>query len=194
MPEQDALRGFDFSSFGNGGLFLKFEAGKAVTLRVLTVDPMVQQTEYETDGETTFSTKFYFIVYNFTDGKAQILGASPGVARKIGELHTDEDFGANIRKIDIKITPSGEKLTRKYDVQVLPKARELSNAQIKEAQEIDLEKAITDGQRMSYYDPDKPPTKSGIDQARETAKALRADDPVIDDIDEEPINLDDIPF
>ena len=93
MSENDALSKFDFSSFGGSGLFVKFEAGKPLTLRVLTVDPVVQQQEFEdSKGEITLTTKFCFIVYNFTDEKAQILSASPGVAKKIGEKRPDVDF------------------------------------------------------------------------------------------------------
>jgi len=194
MPDKDALSTFDFSKVGGSGLFVKFEAGKPLTLRVLTVDPIVSQVEYESDsGEITLTTKFSFIVYNFTDSKAQILSASPSIAKKIGELHVDSDFGANIRKIDIKITPTGEKLMRRYDVQVLPSARDLTNEQIKECSAIDLP-AKVQGDRMSFYDPNK---LSGHDLAKAKADELRGgekEDVVIEDISDEPVNLDDIPF
>lgn len=185
MSEQDALSKFDFSSFGGSGLFLKFEAGRPVTLRILTVDPVVQNQEYEdaTTGEITLTTKFCFVVYNFTDEKAQILSATPTMARKIGELHVDPEFGADIKKIDIRISPTGEKLTRRYDIQVLPKARELTNPQIEEAREIKFDEKVKDGQRMSFYDPAKAEPKK------------KEEDIVIEDIDiDEPINLNDIPF
>lgn len=195
MSDKDALSTFDFSKFGGSGLFLKFEAGKPVTLRVLTVDPMVQQEKYEDEktGEITLTTKFYFIVYNFTDEKAQILGATPTIARKIGELHVDPEFGSNIRQIDLRISPTGEKLTRRYDIQVLPKARELTNEQIKEAQAINLDEKIKDGERMSFYEPDK---KSGYDEAKEAREKLgeQTPDEVVTDIGDEPIDLNDIPF
>lgn len=191
MAEQDALGSFDWSKMG-AGLFVKFEAGKPLTLRVLTTDPLVTTVEYEdkNTGEITLSTKFAFVVYNFTDQKAQILQATPAMARKIGDLHVDPDFGANIRKIDIKISPTGEKLERRYDIQVLPKAQELSQEQIKEAQEIKLEDKVENGQRMSIYDP-APARAKAVEQAQDEAEPDR----VIEDIpDEEPINLDDIPF
>ncbi len=189
MAEQDALSTFDFNKLPGGGLFLKFEAGKAVTLRVLTTDPIVTTQEFTgADGEVTLSTKFSFIVYNFTDSKAQILSASQSIARKVGELHVDEDFGADIRKIDIKITPTGEKLQRKYDIQVLPKANQLSTDQIKECAAINLEEKVKDGTRMSFYDPSKQVTK--VIQQEEPKEV----DEVHEVNEDEPIDLSDIPF
>lgn len=186
MAEQDALKTFDWSGFSGGGLFLKFQAGKPVTLRVLTVDPVVTTKEFTNkDGEINLSTQFSFIVYNFTDEKGQILSASPSVARKIGELHADTDFGADIRKIDIKITPTGEKLQRKYDIQVLPNPNQLTNEQIKECAAIKLDEAVKDGTRMSLYDPERVVEKKPSEEEQ---------DVVIEDIGDEPINLDDIPF
>lgn len=191
MAEADALSKFDFSKVTKPSLFVKFEAGKPLVLRVLTVDPVVstQTFEDEKTGETSVNTKFGFIVYNFTDEKAQILSATPNMAKKIGELHVDEDFGANIRKIDIKISPTGEKLKRRYDIQVLPKTNELTNAQIKEAQAIDLDEKIEGGSRMSLYDP------KDFNKPEEKPTPAENDAEVeIEDIGDEPVNLDDIPF
>lgn len=192
MAETDALSTFDFSKVSGGaGLFLKFKAGEPVTLRVLTTDPVVRSVEYrnkETDEVESISTKFAFVVYNFTAGKAQILDASAAMARKIGELHTDPDFGANIKKVDIKISPTGEKLERRYDIQVLPKANTLTNEMIKEAQKINLDEAV-EGDRMSFYE-----SNPGHEAAKATTASIKGEDVVIEDIGDEPINLDDIPF
>lgn len=184
MAENDALKEFDWSSFGGSGLFVKWEAGKPLTLRVLTVDPVVSQKEFNNNDEINLSTQFSFIVYNFTDQKAQILSASPSIARKISELHADPDFGADIKKIDIKITPTGEKLQRKYDIQVLQKVNTLTVDQIKECAAIKLDEAVKGGSRMSMWTPKEP------DEAPLPAQQ----DTVIEDIGDEPINLDDIPF
>lgn len=192
MAESDALSQFDFSKVTKGGLFLKWEAGKPVVLRVLTTDPIVSTQEFESKqtGEVSVSTRFAFIVYNFTDNKAQILQASPAMARKIGELHVDPEFGANIKSIDIRISPTGEGLERRYDTQVLPKARDLTNAMIKEAKAIDLDEKV-EGDRMSLYDPDK---KSGYDQAKEARANLTSAGLTDDSEEEELLGIDDIPF
>lgn len=194
--DKDALRDFDFNKVTGGGLFLKFKAGEAVTLRILTTDP-VMSVDSKYGG-----TYFGFIVYNFTEGKAQILNATPGVAKRIQALHFDEDFGANIRKIDLKITPSGEKLERKYEIQVLPTTKDLTNDMVLEAKAIDLEETIAKGagftKRMSLYDQDEFNRKQKEfaggedDEPIAPSKSITEDDVVIDD--DEPINLDDIPF
>lgn len=190
MADKDALGSFDFSKVTKGGLFLKWEAGKAVTLRVLTLDPLVTTKEFTNDdGEVNLSTQFHFIVYNWTDKAAQILSATPTIARKIGDFHKDPDFGSNIREIDIKITPTGEKLTRKYDIQVLPKANVLGKEELEQLKKIELEKAVPDGERMSFYNPDKqekPPRAVPANGGDDDIAEMPADD--------EPINLDDIPY
>lgn len=190
--ENDALSNFDFDTVTSAGLFVKFKGGKPLTLRVLTIDPVVSTQEFEDKetGEVNLSTRFAFIVYNFTDNKAQILQASPNMAKKISELHLDEDFGANIKNIDIKISPTGEKLQRKYDIQVLPQARELTAAMVKEAQAIKLEEKVK-GDRMSIYKPQKP---TGYEQAKAVAEGLGANVEDEADLGDEPINLNDIPF
>lgn len=190
MAEKDALSTFDFSKVTSSGLYVKFEAGKPLTLRVLTTDPVVFNNSF-TDpktGEESITTKFAFIVYNFTEDKAQILQASPNMANKIGQLHVDPDFGANIRNIDIKITPTGEKLQRRYDIQVLPNTRELTKEQIDAAKAIDLD-AKVQGDRMSIFDPAK------FEPSEETKEAIKEEfGDEVEDITDEVTNLDDIPF
>lgn len=189
MAESDALSSFDFSKVMKPSKFLKWTAGKPLTLRILTIDPVVYQSEFEDKktGDLNVDTKFAFVVYNFTDGLAQILRATPSMAKRITELHTDPDFGANIRKIDIKVSPTGEMLERRYDIQVLPKTNTLTNEQIKECQALDLDKEIESGHRMSVYD-----------QAEYNSRHLSERDEALsqfpDAENEEPINLEDIPF
>lgn len=190
MPETDALGAFDFNKVSGGGLFLKFEAKRDITMRVLTVDPVVSQRDF-TDpktGETKLNTSFSFIIYNFTDGRAQIMRASPGVAKTISVLHLDNDFGANIRNADIKIKPTGEGLERRYEIQVLNHSgneRKLTSEQVEEAKQINLDKLV-EGWRLSEWEKKQKP-KTGEDSGQQ-------DDLVITDIGDDPINLDYIPF
>lgn len=186
MSEVDALSKFEFPK--GKGLFVTFADGDEYRLRILTTDPIVSSSEYENPKtkEITLSTKFAFIVYNFTLGRAQILNAGATITREIQRLHQDEEWGANIKKMDIKISADGEMLNRKYTVTPLPKPETLTNEQIKECQAIDLEEKIENGNRMSLY---KPEEEKEI-QVEETPK-----DTIVEDEDEdEPINLDDIPF
>lgn len=187
MSEADALSKFDFSKVTGGGLFLKFEPGVPVTLRVLTTDPVVSNETFEDrkTGEEVLSTKFSFIVYNWTDEKAQILKATAATAKRIGDLHVDPDFGANIKKIDIKVTPPNKGEIKAYEIQVLPNAKTLTTDQIKECAAIDLDEAV-EGDRMSLYDPAKYVPKENMNQS--------PPDEVAEVVDGEEINLDDIPF
>lgn len=200
MAQADALSKFDFSKVTGGGLFVKFTPGESLTLRILTVDPIVTDESYEDKrtGETVVGTKFSFVVYNWTEAKAQILKATPNTAKRIGELHTDEDFGADIRQVDLKITAPNKGEIKAYEIQVLPNAKDLTQAQIKECAAIKLEDRV-DGSRMSFYEPT---AQSGYEQAKATAAALRGEEESEAEIDSlvktelggEPIDLDSIPF
>lgn len=183
----DPLSNFDFSSFGGSGLFVKFLPGEPLTLRVLTTDPMVTNESYDDKrtGETIVGTKFSFIVYNFTEDKAQIWKATAKTASKIGELHVDEDFGANIQKIDLKVTAPNKGEIKAYDIQVLPKARELTGVQLEEAKAIDLDEKIKDGQRMSFYKPE---------EKQVPVKQIETAEDEVHEVTDEPIDLSDIPF
>lgn len=203
MAEQDSLSGFDFNKVSKPGKFLKFEAGKPVTIRVLTKDPVVQERGFtdKKTGETNISTKFCFIVWNFTDEKAQILSAGPSMAKTFQRIGTDPDFGSNLQKCDIKISPEGEMLDRVYDINVLRHSgneKEITKNMVKEAQELDLDTDVTEGNkgRLSQYEPNgvKPgkrsePVDDGVDDTPPDNP-----DVVIEDFGDEPINLDDIPF
>lgn len=211
MAEQDSLSGFDFNKVSKPGKFLKWEAGKPVTVRVLTKDPVVQErtfTDKKTD-EINISTKFCFIVWNFTDEKAQILSAGPSMAKTFQRIANDPDFGSNLQKCDIKISPEGEMLDRVYDINVLRHSgseKQITAAMVAEAKELDLDNDVTEGNkgRLSQYEPNgvKPGKKATA--ASEGTDSLPEDDEdqtppanqdvVIEDIGDEPINLDDIPF
>lgn len=190
MSETDSLSDFDFTKVSKPGKFLKFEAGKPVTVRILTKDPVVQEKVFEKKtGEVNMSTKFCFIVWNFTDEKAQILSATPKMAQTFQRIGKDEDFGANLQKCDIKISPEGEMLERVYDINVVRHSgneKEITATMVEEAKQIDLDKEVQDRRgRLSEWEP--------------TSKNSSNDEPanpdvVIEDIGDEPINLDDIPF
>lgn len=165
------------------GLFVKLEDGKPIKIRVLTTDPLVNMDKF---GNTRYS----FIVWNFTAGRAQILQKGVSIFKRIKELHTDEDYGANIKKIDLKVTATGTGKDTRYTVDVLPKTTPLTNEQIKEAAAIDLEEKIENGIRLS-----------------EINKGGKVPGSLMDEIDinsgfpdrseneeEEEIDLNDIPF
>lgn len=200
MAEQDSLSSFDFNSVSKPGKFLKFEAGKPVTIRILTKDPVVQEAEFtdKKTNEVNLRTTFCFIVYNFTANKAQILSAGPGMARTLQKIGTDEDFGANLNRCDVKISPEGEGLNRVYDINVVRHSGNettLTPEMVREAQEINLDTDVKDSRgRLSQYEPGGvTPGKANI-SPNDLPHSERSDDIVIEDIDDQPINLDDIPF
>lgn len=208
MAEQDSLSNFDFNRVSKPGKFLKFEAGKPVTVRVLTKDPIVQERVYEGDGETRIDTKFCFIVWNFTHERAQIMTVGPSIAKTLQSIANDEDFGSNLQQCDIKISPEGEKLKRTYTVNVIRHSgneKQLTAKMVEEARALNLDEDITDGNRgrLSEYNPEGvQPNKSvkqgsDIDQTPKydnNDQSQRVPDQVFEDIGDEPINLDDIPF
>lgn len=203
MAEADSLNDFDFNKISKPGKFLKFEAGKPVVVRVLTKDPVVQEREFtdKKTGDINLRTTFCFIVWNFTDDRAQILSAGPSMARTFQTIGKDEDFGANLQKCDIKISPEGEMLSRAYDINVLRHSgseKEITKAMVDEATQINLDQDVKDSKgRLSIWEP------AGVKPGRPSsapAEGTDADPPqdepdtVIEDIGDEPINLDDIPF
>ncbi len=199
MAEQDSLKDFDFDRISKPGKFLKFTAGKPVTVRILTKDPVVQEKEFTAkNGDVNMSTKFCFIVWNFTDERAQILSATPKMARTFQRVAVDEDFGANLQKCDIKISPEGEMLDRVYDINVIRHSgneKPLTADMVNEAKEINLDEDVQDNRgRLSEWEPAAAST-SGYESAKATAAAISGKTTEeVEDISDEPINLDDIPF
>lgn len=175
MEEKDALKGYVFPK--KIGKFVSFVEGEALKIRVLTVDPLVAVDKWG-------GTKFAFIVYNFTDSKAQILNAGATIFKEIQKLHIDEDYGQNIKMIDIKILAEGEGMDRKYTVTPLPKATTLTNEQILEAKEIVLEDEIEGGTRLSKVD----------NSAMKPGPATYDETEPIDLSDAEPMDISQIPF
>lgn len=166
--------------------FIKFKADSPVKLRVLSVNPLIHDNTY-TDtktGEVTVSTKYAFAVWNYTSDRAMILDATPSIAQNIHRLHTDEDYGEDVTKLDIKIEPTGEMLERRYAINVLPSPQTLSTAQVKAVNELDdkLPSVIKNGIRAEEYNSGKRP-KQELDEIA----------PMPSDEDA-PIDLDDVPY
>lgn len=183
----DPLRDFKFK---DGGLFVRLNADTSPRkMRVLTTDPVVSMDKFG-------NTRFAFVVWDYNEDKARVWNTTPGVAKQLQAIHQDEDFGANLKKTDIKVVTIGESLETKHTVTALPKSTGLLARQVEEAQAIDLDELIEGGQRMTYYKP----TESGYDKAKKKADSIKHkpededEDIVVEDIGDEPMNIDDIPF
>lgn len=232
MADQDVLGSFDYGQYSKPGQFLKFTPGEPVKVRILTTDPVISESEFtdQRTGELTLNTRFAYIVYNFTDKKAQIMQVTPKSAKRIAEIHMDQEYGANIRNVDIRITPPAKGEIKAYTFEVMPNTQQLTKEMVDEARGIDLDNNVKDSKgRMSELMRMQEEAKSagsgvgsggsgegsGRAAARAQADAIRNKnrtetepeqgsaaedlppanpDTVIEDIGDEPINLDDIPF
>lgn len=168
--------------------FIKFKADVPVKARVLSVNPLIHDNTFtdKNTGEVSVSTKYAFAVWNYNEDRAMILDASPSIAQGIHQKHTDEDYGEDITKVDLKITPTGEMLERRYTLDVLPKAQEISADQEKAVKELDakLDTIIKGGIRAEDYN--------------NGTRANKPDEKKLDTVHQPPegeeIDLDTIPF
>lgn len=149
----DPLAGMQFEDKTSD--FIKFKADEPVKLRVLSTNPLIHDNTFtdKKTGEISVSTKYAFAVHNYNEDRAMILDASPSIARTIHKLHTDEDWGADVTKVDIKVEPTGEMLERRYAISGVPKAQTLTEEQEKAVFELDekLESIIKNGVRAEDY-------------------------------------------
>lgn len=137
MDEVDAMRGAKPAN--GGGLFLTDFPAK---IRVFTLDPLLAQDKFG-------NTRYAFVVWHFDEDKPKILNKGPSFYNRFLAIHNDEDWGADIRKIDIKITAEGSGKDTRYSISPLPKSESLTNDQIREAAKIRLEDVIKNGVRLS---------------------------------------------
>lgn len=187
MAETDALSGAKFSS----GLWLKDFPCK---IRVLTRDPMVYNDQFG-------NTRYAFAIYNLDLGQLQILNKGPGFAQRFQEINSDPDFGGDVRKVDLKITTNGKQGKEiRYTITPMGTPGDLPAQIVKDivANGFDLAEKIQknnpNAMRLSEVNAgaELPPAEE--DETPTPTSEPKADDVVIEDIGDEPINLDDIPF
>lgn len=166
----DALSQYEFKN--SGGLFMKVNAGEPVTIRVLTLDPLVSVDKWG-------GTKYSFVVWNWNENKAQIWSTTPGNLKKLVAIHRDEDFEP-LNNLDVKVSATGEMLEKRYEIVPLPKAKELTREMVEEATNIKLEDKIDGGVRLSAYNEgyDLPIVQleetSGYQKAKAVAEELKS--------------------
>ncbi|MCA9333682.1 hypothetical protein KC963_01415 [Candidatus Saccharibacteria bacterium] len=177
---KDPLAEFVFNDSGDD-LFVSFKPDEGIKFRILTTDPLVSIDKFG-------NTRYAFVVWNYQLGKAQVLNKGTMIAKEIQRLHVDPDFGANIQKIDIKITATGEGKETRYSVQALSTNSSLTQEAIEEASKIKLDEIIKNGTRMSALN-----SGQSMPVASEPTPE-HLPEPMPEDIPDEPINLDDIPF
>lgn len=161
-------------------------------IRILEVDPLVY-----TD-EKFANTHFVFRVYNYDEKKVQILDKTPAVMNRIVHLHKDKDYGADIIKLDIKISSTGSGKETRYTLDVLPNPTPLTGEQMRKmVASIDLETiyAERNARRLSELqeDQNKSSNQGNIPGAK-SGDISPTGDIVLDDVQDEPIDLIDCPF
>lgn len=176
--EKDALSTYKFKEGGGGDLFVAIKEDSPQKLRVLTLDPIVHIDKFG-------NTRYAFVVFNYTEGKAMILDKGTSIAKQLSALHTDEDYG-ELNKIDVKISATGEGMETRYSVNVLPKTETLTTDQIKECAGLKLDEIIKGGVRMSDVNEGTPIPEQESDVKKKVDEVFENGD--------EPINLEDIPF
>jgi hypothetical protein len=167
---KDPLAEFAFRESNN--LFLSPKKGDSIKMRVFTINPMVSTDKFN-------NKRFAFVVWNYNEGRAQILNKGASIAKLVQRLHLDKDYGSDIRNIDVKLTATStgsESKDVEYSIIPLPKAESLTPDIQSEVDKINLEEIIPTGQRLSEY-------MSGD-----------GDEEPIEPAEDEPMNLDGIPF
>lgn len=185
--EKDALSGAKFDS----GLYLK---DFPVKIRVLTRDPMVYNDNFG-------NTKYVFAVFNLDEEKVQILDKTGGFPKRFQEINSDEDFGGDLRKVDLKITTNGKQGKEiRYNITPIGKPDDLTKKQVATIMEqgFDLSERVKKNNpgavRLSEVNAGKKPGPATGDQSlepNETTEDITIED-VTDDNGE--IDVSKIPF
>lgn len=168
---------------GGDGSYLKFEDGKTVRLRIVS-DPVIFDSIYE--GRV--STKYGFLIYNLDEEEVQIMQLPKTGFRALAAIAADEEYGNPMENnYMLKITRTGQKQQTKYNVVPLLKEVKIDDETQEKINDIDLVKrleASPNNERVAWlYDE--------IDGKRPKESKL---DTVVEDVDDGPINLDDIPL
>lgn len=155
----------------------------------------------------TISEVFSWKVIDRTDGKAKIFSASASVYKKIGKFNDNENWG-DPTEYDFEIERTEGKGTNFWSVMPVPKRTELTDDEMGMLEDLNIEELVV-GAR-SLEDPNvqslpkaepKPkgrPKKAADMDDDEFAESVKAkaneDDVVIEDIDDKPVDLSEIPF
>lgn len=201
-----------------GGLYLRIKDGETVKLRIAS-EPAIFETEGEREGKTTLSTRYGWVVFNQDAKIAQIFQQSATFFKSIAALAQDEEWG-DPQGYDIKVSRTGSGFND-TSYTVTPSAnREPLDSEAKDAvKALDLleklkaspfsqrvmwlsawDEMAAEAEQGGHAEEATDAPKSGHDKARETADSIRAGkkepelDVVIEDLGDEPMNLDDIPF
>lgn len=181
----------------SAGKYFKPEDGKIYSLRVAS-EPVIFDNVFNGPKGTQISTRYAWIVYNYTTKLAQIWQLPPTGYKKIRELAMNPKWGdPTSGKYDLDYKRTGTSLDTEHSIIPVPGEGALTEDQQKEVDGIDLLESISAGkgaERVQWLKDamkGRPAREKAEDEAMQGGKT---DDVVIEDIGDEPINLDDIPF
>lgn len=177
-----------------GGLYLKLKDGQQVSLRIAS-EAYVYQNKFQRGEEVQWSTRYAWVVYNNDEKKAQILQLSPRDFKKIAAYATDDEYG-DPTEYNIRLAREGEGTNTIYTVIASPKRSPFTTEMGTATRKIDilsipgLEHAIP----ISQLEDGSEAPKGAVDLSGPVS-AGASKDVVIEDLeDDEPVNLDGIPF
>jgi hypothetical protein len=172
----------DYTPPDNSGAFLKPEDGKVYGLRIMG-EPVV----FENEFKGRVSTRYAWPVWNYDDNKAQILQMPVTGFKSLAEFARDDAWG-DPTQYDIKYKRTGTGTDTRHAI--LPNPRSIGVAMpeeaIEESGKLDLLKIIKGSILVSDAAKGKAVPKAQPNQEPEPD--------TVHDVDDEPVNLDDIPF
>lgn len=198
----DSIRDFNPPSDGGGGKYLKFEDGDSTKVRLFSL-PVIYQNLYKGPDGDKLSTQFAFVVWNFDASCAQIWQTNGATyAQQIKPLlnPVDDTDEADWRKFDVRITRTGVKAQTRYNIKAGTKVYDLERDEIDACNEIDIialiDKSPNTSQVMWLTEWRELEAKGKLEDKKTIDKTVRDMSGHVqeDNLGDEPINLDDIPF
>jgi hypothetical protein len=177
---------------GEGGVFLKFEDGKPVKLRVAS-EPYIFRNVFKdkATGKETESVKYAWVVYNLTAEAAQILQLPVTGFKALQKIAADDDWGDPTgSNMNVKRDGTGKNTV--YTVYPSPNKTPLTKEQMEQIATVDLPKAIENAITLveAHKGTPLPAPKPREDEAQPpTDTVIGPDADLSGDID-----LNDIPF
>lgn len=171
-----------------GGLFLKLQDGDTVKVRIFS-DPVYFDSEFKDN----LSARIAWVVWNHDEQKAQIWATNGATYNSVKDLVMDEEYG-DVTKYDIKITRTGTVQQTRYSVRPGVKKYPLLGAQIDACNAIDPIEVISrseTAQHVMYLEEHREEKAEKVIQVDEEPETP---DEVDENVPEEEISLDNIPF
>lgn len=195
---------------GGGDLYLRLKDGETARVRVVS-QPAIYESKGERDGKETLTTRYAWLVWNQEKQLIQVMQQSGTFFKSIAGLAQDEEWG-DPTGYDIKITRHGSGFNdTTYTVSPSTNRQPLDPSIFDQIEATDLLEKIsvspftTQAYWLADFDqiheqPVANVGSGGYDKAKATTKEPPIEKPpanpdiVIEDIGDEPVNLDDIPF